>query len=240
MDIIDILIIAFVIYRTLLIIQRSGAYQVFYGVIIMFAVFLISNFLGLKMLGSLLGSLRSYWILALIILFQPELRSILAQLTMGKNFGSKTKRSERARINSTLIDAVSSMSFRKTGALIVLENKRKLNEFIHGADILDAELSLRLILSIFNPKSVLHDGAIIVRHNRILAAKVVLPLSKNPNYVKRYGTRHLAAIGITELTDAIALVVSEQSGKISIAHDGNIQSDIAFEELLSLISDAIK
>jgi diadenylate cyclase len=138
------------------------------------------------------------------------------------------------------MDAISSMSFRKTGALIVIENKRKLNEYIHSGEIIDATMSLRLILTIFNPKSALHDGAIIIRGDRIMAAKVVLPLSRKPDYVKRFGTRHLAGIGITEISDAVAIIVSEQNSQISVARNGNISVNIAYEELLQIITDAVK
>jgi diadenylate cyclase len=132
------------------------------------------------------------------------------------------------------------MSFRKTGALIVLENKRKLNEYIQNSELIDSAISMRLILAIFNTKSVLHDGAIIIRGNRIMAAKVVLPLSKNSEFSRKFGTRHLAAIGITEVSDAIAIIVSEQTGQVSVAQSGAITVNIAFEELMQIISDAGK
>jgi len=130
------------------------------------------------------------------------------------------------------------MSFRKTGALVVIENRRKLTEYINSGEIIDATLSLRLILTIFNPRSALHDGAIIIRGDRIMAAKVVLPLSKKSEYSKRFGTRHLAGIGITEISDAIAIIVSEQNSQISVARDGKIQVNVAYEELLQIITDA--
>ncbi|MCD8479738.1 MAG: DNA integrity scanning protein DisA nucleotide-binding domain protein [Candidatus Cloacimonetes bacterium] len=132
------------------------------------------------------------------------------------------------------------MSFRKTGALIVVERKRKLNEFVQAGELIESSISMRLILTIFNTKSVLHDGAIIIRGNRIMAAKVVLPLSKNPEYARKYGTRHLAGIGITEISDAISIIVSEQSGQISVAQGGQITGNVAFEELMQIISDAGK
>jgi diadenylate cyclase len=130
------------------------------------------------------------------------------------------------------------MAFRRIGALIVIEKKNRLNDLINSGEIIDSLISLRLILAIFSQKSVLHDGAIIVRNDRILAAKAVLPLTKNIGHMTKFGTRHLAAIGITEVSDALAIVVSEQTGRISIAVSGAIQTDVAFEELMQIITDA--
>ncbi len=239
-DIIDIIIIAFVIYQSLQIVRKSGAYQVLYGLILVLFVYLAAVVFGLKMVSSVLNALRNYWILALIILFQPEIRSILARLNISRELGGALRKQEKRAFYGALIDAISSMAFRRTGALIVIENKRKLNEYIQSGEMLDSAISLRLILAIFNTRSVLHDGAIIIRKDRIMAAKVVLPLSKNPQYVKKLGTRHLAGIGITEISDAIAIIVSEQTGKTSIAQAGQIQMGIAFEELMQIVSDATR
>lgn len=237
-DIADILIIALIVYQALVIAKKSGGYQLLWGLVFLFLIYIIAVVADLKMLSAVLSTLRSYWILGLIIIFQPELRGILARFNVTRDLGSMFKKRERANTYTTLMDAVSSMSFRKTGALIVLENKRKLNEYIHSGELIDATISLRLILTIFNPRSALHDGAVIIRGDRIMAAKVVLPLSRKPEYVKRFGTRHLAGIGISELTDAIAIIVSEQNSKISVAQAGSIQTDVAFEELMQIIADA--
>lgn len=237
-DLVDIFLIAFLIYHILNIFKRSGGYQILIGILFIFVLYTIAVALDLKMVSAVLGSIRSFWVLALIILFQPEIRSLLARInltrTLNLNFRKKTANS----IYMPLIDAISSMSFRKTGALIVIENKRKLNEYIQSGEMIDATMSLRLILTIFNPRSALHDGAIIIRGDRIMAAKVVLPLSKKPEYTKRFGTRHLAGIGITELTDAIAIIVSEQNSQISVAQGGDIQVNVAYEELLQILTDA--
>jgi diadenylate cyclase len=239
-DIVDILLIAFLIYQALTIVRRSGGYQILWGLLLLFMLYFLAVVFDLKMLSSVLNSIRTFWILALIILFQPELRAILARLNLSRELGLTFRKRESNSIYMPLIDAVSSMSFRKTGALIVLENKRKLNEYIQGGEVIDATMSLRLILTIFNPKSALHDGAIIIRGDRIMAAKVVLPLSKKPEYVRRFGTRHLAGIGITELTDSLAIIVSEQNSQISVAQGGIIQTDVAFEELMQIITDAFR
>ncbi len=239
-DIVDILLIAFLIYQSLLIVRKSGGYQVLWGLFFVFLLYFLAVVFDLKVVSSLLAAIRNYWIIAVVILFQPELRSLLARLNLSRELGSAFRRQEKTSLYSPIIDAVSSMSFRKTGALIVLENKRKLHEFIHSGEPVDAAVSMRLILTIFNPKSVLHDGAIIIREERLLAAKVVLPLSKKPEFVRRFGTRHLAGIGITELSDAIAIIVSEQTGQVSVAQSGKIQTDVAFEELMQILTDATR
>ncbi|MBP9037746.1 MAG: DNA integrity scanning protein DisA nucleotide-binding domain protein, partial [Candidatus Cloacimonas sp.] len=168
------------------------------------------------------------------------LRSILSHLNLPRELSKAFSKQEKSSLYTPIIDAVSSMSFRKIGALIVLENKRKLNEYIYSGEPIDAAVSMRLILTIFNPKSVLHDGAIIIRDQRIMAAKVVLPLSRKDEYVRKFGTRHLAGIGITEISDAIAIIVSEQTGQISVANAGKIQTNVAFEELMQILTDATK
>lgn len=239
-DIVDILLIAFLIYQSLLIVRKSGGYQVLWGLLFVFLLYFLAVVFDLKVVSSLLSAIRNYWIIAVVILFQPELRSILARLNLSKELGLAFRKQEKSSLYSPIIDAVSSMSFRKTGALIVLENKRKLHEYIHSGEPVDAAVSMRLILTIFNTRSVLHDGAIIIRDERLLAAKVVLPLSKKPEHVRKFGTRHLAGIGITELSDAVAIIVSEQTGQVSVAQGGKIQTDVAFEELMQILTDATK
>ena len=239
-DIVDILIIAFLIYQALLIVRKSGGYQVLWGLLFVVVLYILAVIFNLKMVSSLLSAIRNYWFIAVVILFQPELRSILARLNLPRELSKVLSKQEKSSLYTPLIDAVSSMSFRKIGALIVLENKRKLHEYIYSGEPIDAIVSMRLILTIFNPKSVLHDGAIIIRDQRIMAAKVVLPLSKKAEYVRKFGTRHLAGIGITEISDAIAIIVSEQTGQISVAKAGKIQTNVAFEELLQILTDVTK
>ncbi len=239
-DIVDIVLIAFLIYQSLLIVRKSGGYQVLWGLLFLMVLYFLALVFDLKVVSSLLTAIRNYWIIAVVIIFQPELRSILSRINLPKELGMAFRKQEKSSLYTPLIEAVSSMSFRKTGALIVLENKRKLNEYIQSAELLDAALSMRLILAIFNTKGVLHDGAIIIRDERIMAAKVVLPLSRKPEYVSKFGTRHLAGIGITELSDAVSIIVSEQSGQVSVAQAGTIKSNVVFEELMQIITDAAK
>ncbi|MDI3503133.1 MAG: diadenylate cyclase [Candidatus Cloacimonadota bacterium] len=239
-DIVDIFIIAFLIYQSLLIIRKSGGYQVLWGLLFLLMLYFLASIFELQILSSLLSGIRTYWILAIVILFQPELRTILTRLNLAKELQSVFSKGKKTSIYTPLIDAVSSMCFRKTGALIILENKTKLTDYIQKSEQIDAKISMRLILTIFNTKSVLHDGAIIIRGDRIMAAKVVLPLSQKSEYTRKFGTRHLAGIGITEISDAIAIIVSEQTGQVSVAQGGQITSNVAFEELMQIITDATK
>ena len=239
-DIVDICLIAFLLYQSLLIVRKSGGFQVLWGLLFVMLLYFLAIVFDLKVVSSLLSAIRNFWIIAVVVLFQPELRSILARLNLPRELGRAFRKREKSSLYTPLIDAVSTMSFRKTGALIVLENKRKLNEYIQSSELIDAAISMRLILTIVNSKSVLHDGAIIIRGDRIMAAKVVLPLSKKPEFVRKFGTRHLAGIGISELSDSIAIIVSEQNGQVSVAQAGSIQINVAFEELMQILTDASK
>ncbi|MFO7660656.1 MAG: diadenylate cyclase CdaA [Candidatus Cloacimonadaceae bacterium] len=239
-DIIDILIIGFLIYQALLLIRKTGNYTILYGLFFIVMIYSVAIILKLEMVSELLNAVKTLWIFVLVILFQPEIRQLFSKIHISSDLIQQHTKNTNRDFNSSLIDAISAMSFRRIGALIVLARKKKMNEYINAGEIIDSVLSLRLILSIFNTKSVLHDGAIIVRDGRIKAAKVVLPLSSNPQYKLKFGTRHLAAIGISEVTDALAIVVSEQTGRVSIASDGLIQTDVAFEELMQIVTDATK
>jgi len=239
-DLIDIIIIAFLIYQSLLLMKKTSSYHILYGFLLILLLYSISAIFKLEMVSGILNSVKNLWIVIVVILFQSEIRELLSKINISSDFLQLNTKRNYKDFNSSLIDAVSAMSFRRIGALIVLERKKRLNEYINAGETIDSVMSLRLILSIFNTKSVLHDGAIIIRDGRIKAAKVVLPLSKNTDYKLKVGTRHLAAIGISEVSDAMAIVVSEQNGRVSIATDGVLQSDVAFEELMQIVSDATK
>ncbi|MDD4223930.1 MAG: diadenylate cyclase CdaA [Candidatus Cloacimonetes bacterium] len=237
-DLVDILIIAFLLYQGLNILKRGGGWHVLAAIIFLVVLSTVAEALNLRMVTSVLNAVRNFWILALVIVFQPEIRSLLSRINISRELNLSLRKKGSNSFYMPLIDAISSMSFRKTGALIVIENRRKLSEYINSGEQIDATMSLRLILTIFNPRSALHDGAIIIRGDRIMAAKVVLPLSKKPEYTRKFGTRHLAGIGITEISDAIAIIVSEQNSQISVARGGEIQVNVAYEELLQIITDA--
>lgn len=235
-DIIDILLIAFLLYHVVHFVKNTGGYQVLIGLGIFFMIYFASSFLGLKMISNFLGIFREYWVVVLIILFQQEIRGLFTKLAVNnrmKNFFKNTKKSSF----SPLLNAISIMAFRKIGSLIVIENDRKLNDYIESGEVIDAQISYKLLLTIFNNKTILHDGAVVIRADRILACKVVLPLSENVEYTQKLGTRHLAAVGITENSDAIAIIVSEETGKISLASNGKLITDLTIDELAQRVKD---
>lgn len=235
-DIIDILLVAVILYRLLIISQKTGGYQILIGIGLIVVIYFVAAALQLSLMTSILRALKDYWILVFIILFQPEIRGVLTKIVRTHDLRLMMKGSLKKQF-TPLLNAVSIMSFRKIGALILIEKHQKLDEFIETGEIIDARLSLKLLLAIFNQKSVLHDGAVIVRNDKIYAAKVVLPLSENIEYTKKYGTRHLAALGISEKTDSFAIIVSEESGRISSASNGEITSDLSIDELAQRIKD---
>ncbi|MCB5231173.1 MAG: diadenylate cyclase CdaA [Candidatus Cloacimonas sp.] len=238
-DIIDILIVWAIIYRLILLAKREGGYQILIGLSVLLFLFIIASFLQLEMILSVISTLKDHWLLVVIILFQPEIRNILAKMSHTNIFAPFQKTPVKS-IYAPLTNAIDTMSFLKRGSLIVIENKIKLNKFIETGEKIDAILSSRLLNVLFDKNSSLHDGAMIIRNDRIIAAKVVLPLSQNLEYKRHFGTRHLAAVGISEESDALAIVVSEETGKIAVALKGELQVDVNLERLSQIISDSTK
>ena len=238
-DLIDITLVGFVIYRIISSIRNRETYQILAGFIIVVGMYSLAIVFQLRMTTSILKGFKDYWMLAFVILFQPELRSFLSKAWTG-NFKYFTRNKYKKNDYSQLLNAISTMSFRKTGVLIIFEKNNSLDKFIETGEIIDSVISTKLLLTIFNKNTILHDGAVIIRDKRIYAVKVVLPLSKIVKYTKSLGTRHLAAIGITEETDAFSIVVSEETGEISFQIDGQIYPDLSLEELYQRIVDAEK
>ncbi|MFC1897938.1 diadenylate cyclase CdaA [Candidatus Cloacimonadota bacterium] len=235
-DILDILIIAFILYRLVILLKKAGGYQVIIGLLVAVIIYFTATLLELNMVTSLLGIIKDYWIVVFIILFQQEIRSLFARAAHSHDLRSLFKSAKKS-VHSPLLNAVSIMAFRRIGALIVIENNRNLNDYIESGEMIDAKISVKLLLTIFNNKTILHDGAAIIRDDRILSVKVVLPLSENVEYTQKHGTRHLAAIGITETTDALVVVVSEETGRISVAKGGELITDLTIDELSQRIKD---
>jgi diadenylate cyclase len=238
-DALDIAVVTFLVYRILLLIRGTRAAQVATGLGILFVVYALSRVLGLTTLNWLLSYVGLVLPIAFLILFQPELRRILEQLGRGAplvgGFGATLLREEAIRLVSDVARAARVLSIRKTGALIVLEHTTGLTDVVETGIKVDATVSVQLLLTIFSPNTPLHDGAVIIRGNRVLAAACLLPLSETPTISKTLGTRHRAAIGISEQTDAVAVVVSEESGTISVAKDGVLSRGLSEEELKVLL-----
>jgi len=222
LDILDILIVAAFLYQILLWLKGTGGMQLLRGMFIIFILYLVSQQLELNTLKWLLERFVTVILIVIIIVFQPELRRGLERLGRGRfMFRMKEGGGDKgSKVVKELIDTVMILSTSKIGALIILERNTGLNEFLESGVKIDGLVSTELLVSIFNPKTMLHDGAVIVQDERIVAAGCLLPLSTSESIDKRLGTRHRAAVGITEHSDAFVIIVSEETGVISIASDG--------------------
>jgi diadenylate cyclase len=220
-DMADIVIVTFVFYRLFLLVKGTRAFQMLMGLVVLFVAFVISRWAGLYTLDWLIQSFGSYIVLALIILFQPEIRKALAQ--MGQNpLTQRLTPMEESKNIEEIIRASVSLASKKIGAIIVIERNTELKDLVEMGIQLDARITKELITSVFLPYSPIHDGAIIIKGDRIMAAGCFLPLTLSADVSKALGTRHRAAIGVTEETDAVVIVVSEETGDISVSIGGNI------------------
>lgn len=224
-DAVDILLVSFVIYKLLQLIRGSRAFQMVVGTVVIVLVFFASRWAQLETINWILRNGLAYIGFAIIVLYQAELRKALANLGKAPLFRLFNQPSNNETIDEIAF-ATTALARRKTGAIIVIERDIGLRSYIEGGILLDAVLTYDLLLSIFNPKTPLHDGAVIVQGNRIAAAACFLPLTISLHLPKELGTRHRAAIGITEDTDAIAVVVSEETGTVSYVDNGRIQSNM--------------
>jgi diadenylate cyclase len=224
-DAIDILLVSFLIYKLLQLIRGSRAFQMVVGTVILVLIFFASRWAELETVNWLLRNSLAYIGFAIIVLYQAELRKGLANLGKAPLFRFLAQANKNETIDEIAF-ATTALARRKTGAIIVIERDIGLRTYIEGGIILDAVLTYDLLLSIFNPNTPLHDGAIIVQGDRVAAAACFLPLTISPHIPKELGTRHRAAIGITEDTDAVAVVVSEERGTVSYVENGRIFSNM--------------
>ncbi len=239
-DFIDIFFVALIMFGLYRMTRGTNAPYIVSGIIVIYIVWVVVRALNMELLSSILGQIVSVGVLAIIIVFQPELRHFLQMIGMrrkGFNFINRIFNThDITGPNLTpIISACTDMSESKTGALIVLAQESDLRDIIDGGIRLDAQLSQPLLENIFFKNAPLHDGAAVVMNNRIVAAKCILPVTQS-NVPKSYGTRHRAAIGITETSDAIVVVVSEETGGISVAFGGKIERNIAPRNLAQAIS----
>ncbi|MCS7279016.1 MAG: diadenylate cyclase CdaA [Thermodesulfobacteriaceae bacterium] len=235
-DLIDVGIVFLIIYRILLLMQGTRALQMMAGLTFLVFLYFVSDLFQLLTLHWILNTFMSSIFILIIIIFQDDIRKALAQI--GRAPFAKIQTQFSYGIEE-VVKAVTFLAERKIGALIVFERENSLREFIEGSTGLDSKISEELLISIFNPESPLHDGAVIISKDKVLAAGVILPLSTNPDIAKDLGTRHRAAIGITEITDAVAIVVSEETGYISIAVNGKINRDITPATLRKILSQLL-
>lgn len=239
-DIADILIVAIVIYNIIKHFRNTRAAQLLKGIAIIFGLTYIAEWLQLNVISFILENTMQVGFIALIIIFQPELRRGLEHMGRSK-FGKwfSVEKEEVPDVVGEVCKAVDNMKKSKTGALVVFERETILDDFLTGGTIIGATVSAELIENIFVPNTPLHDGAVIVRDNKIYKASCVLPLSGNKNLSTELGTRHRAALGITEQTDCVCLVVSEETGKISVMESGNMVRNLSVNSLYELLQGVL-
>lgn len=241
LDIIDITIVAFLIYYGIKFVKETRAYQLLKGLVVIIAVMYISRVLELNALNFILESTLQIGLIALLVVFQPELRRALEKVGT-TSFKKIIKVSDDAGEFDVdeICSAVGRLAASKTGALILIERNTKLGDIMSSGTAIDSQISSRLLENIFVPNTPLHDGAVVIGDNRIKAAACFLPLTQNNSFSKELGTRHRAAIGISEITDCISVVVSEETGKISVAINGDITRDYTPATLRKKIMDIVE
>jgi len=234
LDVVDVLLVALVLYNLLLLIRGTREVQIVIGILILVVFYYAARGFGLLALEATLENFFLILPVAIIVLFQQEIRRALARFGRTPLWGFSSQQNVVSTF-AEIVLAATTLSERKTGALIVIERLEGLRNFIENGIALDAVISLDLLISLFTPDTPTHDGAAIVSGDRIAAASCFLPLSQNPELSRELGTRHRAALGITEETDAVAVVVSEETGKISIAFGGRIRGGLEPKDLRNLL-----
>lgn len=232
----DIGLVTYIVYKLIILVRETRAWQLIKGVIVILVASEVSRLLKLNTIAFILKNTVSVLALAIVVLFQPELRRGLEQIGRSRfrdffNFEDSEDRIRTTAMIEGIVKACMDLSKSFTGALIVVEKDTKIGEIIKTGVELDSHVSPELLINIFTPNTPLHDGAVVVRDNKIKAASCFLPLTDNPNLSKELGTRHRAALGITEISDAIAIVVSEESGKISFALNGGLTRNLTSDTL---------
>jgi len=244
LDIVDILLVTILLYQLYKVLTGSVALKIFIGFLSIYMLYLVVKALGMELLTIILGQFMGVGVLAAIILFQQEIRRFLLMIGKTTAFNNEKlfkgfpwRKVEDGRFNLTpFIEAAKSLAGKNTGALIVFARSSELKFYAESGDILDAAISKRLLLSIFNKTSPLHDGAVIVANNRISAARCILPVTESNNVPASMGLRHRAAIGLSEVTDSIVMVVSEETGQISLVKDGRVYRNLAAADLRSKLN----
>ena len=238
--VLDLVIVIFLIYKAFKMLKETRAWQLLKGIAVLIAITLISGYLNLTILNYILTSVMSYGVIMLIIVFQPELRRALEQLGTTNRFSrllgidQDLNAKKKENIYKIAIAAVE-LSKQKKGALIVIEREIKIQDIISTGILMNSEISPQLLVNIFEPKTPLHDGAVVISDNKIAAASCMLPLADDKDIARELGTRHRAAIGISKESDSIVVVVSEETGKMSIAKDGTLIADVREDVLKKIL-----
>lgn len=237
--ILDLAIVAYILYKFIIYAKKSRMWQLLKGILFILIITAISDALQLKILNFILTAFMPYGVIALIVIFAPELRRMLEQLGTNKltrYFGIDKDLEIKTREDVyKIVIAATELAKTKIGGLIVIERDIKINDIVDSGVKIDSEVSPQLIVNLFTPNTPLHDGAVIVSNNKIAAAACILPLADDKDIAKEIGTRHRAGIGISKESDAIAIIVSEETGKISVAIDGNLIADVKEEALRNIL-----
>jgi len=231
---IQIAIVAVLFYRVLLLIQRTRAMQILLGIFLVAVVYLLADRLELVLIRTLLAYLFQYGAIAALVVFQPELRSALARLGQSRMFRIFSTLEESAVVDE-VVQAVEQLTRSRIGAIIAIENDVGLDEYANTGSKIDARVSAEMLTTIFTPYSPLHDGAVIIEGNHIKAAGAILPLTQYMPPNKSMGTRHRAALGLSEETDAIVIVVSEETARVSVARGGRLERDVDSSRLSEIL-----
>jgi len=240
-DLVDIGIISFLIYRLLQILRGSRAMQMIVGLAVILVAYVSSRLLGLFTLNWILDNFLASIILVIIVIFQSDIRRALTQVGTAPLFGAAERMAQRREdIVDEVTQAAIVLAEKKVGGLIVLQREVGLNEYMEIGTRLDARVSRELMESVFLPHSPIHDGALVIQKGRVTAVRCLLPLSTNPNLKKSWGTRHRAAIGVTEETDAVAIVVSEQGGTVALVIGGNVTENIDGTRLRAALRELVE
>ena len=242
-DIIDIILVLYLIFRIYKLAKGTAAINIFFGLAAIYLTYVIVDILRMKFLSQILGGFISIGFLMLVVLFQQEIRKYLSVIGKGQIIKNNAiikflNENKKRKFNyNAIIKSCTSFSRKKTGSIIIIEKSDNLEYLTKNAVKLNSDISFPLIESIFYKNSPLHDGAIIIRENKIIAARCILPITNNDNFPGELGMRHRAAVGISEETDAIAIIVSEQDGTISYAYEGKIHRDIKILELENILKN---
>ena len=243
-DLLDVALMAFLLYKLLTLLKTTSGANLLKGVLIFLGVLFLSSILHLNGISFILSRMLEWGVLALIILFQPEIRRVLEQVGSQRFqflnlFSRQDTVSELERTIAQTVLACTEMSRSRTGALIVFEQKMQLDDMVRSGTVLDASVSSELLKNIFFVKAPMHDGAVIIRHGRLLGAGCMLPLSKNVNLSRDLGMRHRAGIGMSENSDAVVIIVSEETGSISVAIGGMLRRHLMPETLENILRNEL-
>ena len=237
-DVVQILLVAAVLYRILLLVQRTRALQMLLGLVLLTSIYLAAVLFRFDLIRYLLAQLFQYGAIAALVVFQPELRSALARLGQSRMM-RVFSRMEESQVVDEVVEAVERLSRSKTGAIIALEQNVGLDEYAQTGSLVEARVSAEMLATIFTPYSPLHDGAVLISGDQIRCAGAILPLTQYSLSDRSLGTRHRAAIGLSEETDAVVVVVSEETARVSVAHRGRLERDVSPERLREILEGTV-